>query len=1210
SFALLEKLSAADDAGERLRVQVAALYRWTDRMEAARFEHLDEQIEGRDKLTRTELAAKHESLREQVLRDLASRLADAAPQAAAGLQPWLVAERLTLDVRLERDIVENAWELLESVPVAVEAKEATIANQLQLALRVRLVRLLMNRAARENAPAAEGERLLAYLDKQIAAPADKVGFGLDARLAKYQLLVALDRPKALAEQLAIWSRGTDRPDMWQRSLAYVQAELGKLAEAVALLQPLAAADVLSADDHRALARWHQALKQDAEYHQSLVAAWRQLDEWQLRDMVRQQLAPWQNTNGPSPGALDPQLFDVLTALFAKSNSPHEHVSHVRELYEASRDFRLLAALAEAVVGQSAGRVYPFLVQLDRTLDVVDREATASELLAEIDKVRERAATPVDRRALDLLEMLVERRAAELLNQPGPHAERAAGALARAMQHEWTAGEAREMARMLADLGAIAQSALSQRRAAALRELLRVAAGDPQARLLVAHALTESLRDDGRRDEAILELEPALVEHREANGGRRTSDAIDSLGLLATLYEASENFVQAEDLLTRELPQAANPSVARSIRQRIVEVHLAALISAGRTSLGTGRSLYEALRDSLAKQASEAKDQDSRRHAIDKWCRTLRIAKDHTYLVEAGTQPGVDAVAFGREQFPAIIARQIDSRQDLVHDVAHVIRHTAGPRAALEFYLTQIEAEPTWLARRGDDGWRSFAHDLARWANEEGVKGNLGDLEPRLLAIVLRELRRELCTQNNRRREFAHRGYSYFWQEKTDDFARVAEEVLAEEPDSLGRVRFIADYLHDGIDRPARAIEILLDMHRRQRLDSDGLSQLITWLQQADRYGESIALLEPLVKRDPDMIRYRVLLMNAYFHTEQPAALQALLAATEQHFRADSRWNEHVAYVLGESCLENRLFPRAIQFYGEAIAMRREALGGRVARERTLAQYLVDRAYAHLGESATQAAVDDACEAIVVWGISRDGIRRRNFRTDWQTGESVHLVEVLRDVLTAAPDLPAYMSSLDKQVEAEGQDRPIVQQVLGEVLLARGEAEAARTQLAIARELSPQDPAILRKLVEAYDALQQPVEAAEQAYTVAALAHRDLDLWANLAERLDKLEQPVEAERARTTLVEVMPHETEGHSRLAEIRQAQDRWTDATVHWRHVARLRSLEPTGLLRLAAAQLHLKDHAAAAQTLKELDTTDWPARFQAELKEQLPKLRASLP
>jgi hypothetical protein len=111
----------------------------------------------------------------------------------------------------------------------------------------------------------------------------------------------------------------------------------------------------------------------------------------------------------------------------------------------------------------------------------------------------------------------------------------------------------------------------------------------------------------------------------------------------------------------------------------------------------------------------------------------------------------------------------------------------------------------------------------------------------------------------------------------------------------------------------------------------------------------------------------------------------------------------------------------------------------------------------------------------------------------------------------------------------------------------------------------------------------------------------------LAERLDKLEQPVEAERALTSLVEVLPTETEGHTKLAEIRQSQERWDEAIEHWQHVARIRKLEPAGLLGLAAAQIHQKQRAAAEKTLRELETNDWPARFHDELRQkELPKLR----
>ncbi len=125
-----------------------------------------------------------------------------------------------------------------------------------------------------------------------------------------------------------------------------------------------------------------------------------------------------------------------------------------------------------------------------------------------------------------------------------------------------------------------------------------------------------------------------------------------------------------------------------------------------------------------------------------------------------------------------------------------------------------------------------------------------------------------------------------------------------------------------------------------------------------------------------------------------------------------------------------------------------------------------------------------------------------------------------------------------------------------------------------------------------------------------LDRRNVDLWVRLAERLEKLEQPVEAERARTSLVEMLPEETEGHARLAEIRQSQDRWDEVIEHWRHVARLRKLEPAGLLGLAAAQIHQQQRSAAEATLRELETTEWPERVQKQLREeQLPKLREAI-
>jgi hypothetical protein len=38
----------------------------------------------------------------------------------------------------------------------------------------------------------------------------------------------------------------------------------------------------------------------------------------------------------------------------------------------------------------------------------------------------------------------------------------------------------------------------------------------------------------------------------------------------------------------------------------------------------------------------------------------------------------------------------------------------------------------------------------------------------------------------------------------------------------------------------------------------------------------------------------------------------------------------------------------------------------------------------------------------------------------------------------------------------------------------------------------------------------------------------------------------------------------------------------------------MEPTGLLRLAAAQVHEKQWAAAAETVRQLSAKPWPSRF----------------
>jgi hypothetical protein len=75
---------------------------------------------------------------------------------------------------------------------------------------------------------------------------------------------------------------------------------------------------------------------------------------------------------------------------------------------------------------------------------------------------------------------------------------------------------------------------------------------------------------------------------------------------------------------------------------------------------------------------------------------------------------------------------------------------------------------------------------------------------------------------------------------------------------------------------------------------------------------------------------------------------------------------------------------------------------------------------------------------------------------------------------------------------------------------------------------------------------------------------------------------------------MLPAESESHAMLAEIRQEQNRWSDAIHEWQRVSEIRKLEPTGLLKLAAAQIHQKEWQAAIETIRKLRAREWPSRF----------------
>ena len=200
-----------------------------------------------------------------------------------------------------------------------------------------------------------------------------------------------------------------------------------------------------------------------------------------------------------------------------------------------------------------------------------------------------------------------------------------------------------------------------------------------------------------------------------------------------------------------------------------------------------------------------------------------------------------------------------------------------------------------------------------------------------------------------------------------------------------------------------------------------------------------------------------------------------------------------------------------------------------------------------------------------------------------------------------------IAHLDQQAEQTGQDSAVIRKALGRVLLNIKETEKAIPQLKLAIDLQPTDSETHQKLIEAFDKAGRKAEAAQQMIARLDFDRHNLEAYKQLAKRLQS--NDAMAERAATSLIEAAPLEAEHHQALAELRQEQDRWDDAIDHWRHVAELRKLEPTGLVNLATAQVHEKEWDDAKVTIKKLNQREWPSRFNT-LDSQIRKLQKQLP
>jgi tetratricopeptide (TPR) repeat protein len=520
AFSLVRQLTDAEDPIARLTAEIAAVHRLTDRFAQARFDARAKAIDHPEKLTRTQLREGRAKALRLAREGLADRLREAARTAPPELARWVDIEATYLDVISGRDLDragQQCWKLLGDAP-------RPETSPLDAILQRRSLATLLNLAARKNAPPGLADRVMKWLEGAARSEPDQPRW----KQSQYQLLVALDRPKDLEKRLRQWIDAGDPGSPWRLTLGYLLAEQGRLAEAIGLLEAVLAGAALRGAELRLLADWYSATNRREDHDRAMIDAFKTVEEGRLDNWLSRKLWPWQrrdrSTPPPPPRELDPQVPPAFAALLEKSPRPGNYLRQLRDAYQATGDFRLLAGLADSMVGHTAGQVYSFLQGMSDVLSPIGDEATVDSIADQIAKVRGRAKTATDQRALDLLEMFVQRRAAELKNQPGPHAARALASLRRAWKREWSPGERPLLAGLLASLGRMPDPQLAEEQVRQLESLHREAVAGSSDRLQIAHELARVLWSYSRRDAAIDLLTAALDEYQAASGGVLPSDA--------------------------------------------------------------------------------------------------------------------------------------------------------------------------------------------------------------------------------------------------------------------------------------------------------------------------------------------------------------------------------------------------------------------------------------------------------------------------------------------------------------------------------------------------------------------------------------------------------------------------------------------------------------------------------------------------------------
>lgn len=1251
AFSWLPKLSEGR-TGTRMMTILPALYRLSDQMISQRYQTALKDVDHETKANRIAYRKKKSELYRAARAGYLQRLADVMVESDDWLAAWMKIEHIYLSIRQGNDLKGQARVVRDFIgdapperklpatqdvadpqpdPAADSGETVTPEEQVKLAalqqeqlrtqhdesirdffaglLRHRYVLTAAHLSTRRDTTNVIADSLLKYVDAGIAknpvpdhgsaesetdtparhesndtpegaggpvppAVQTRTARNLNWKSAKYRLLIALDRPAELERDLTTWIREDRETAPWRLSLARLLAEQGRLDEAVRLYKAVEHADELRPSEYRALSDWYLALDNQVEYESAKFMYYATMSENGVNQLLNRQLQRYQATDGSAPATLDTDILLMVRALLEKSEYPSNYINQVRALYATTKDFRLFRSVPIAALGQTAGHTYNMVSNCQYAFSAVMEEATVDEIVELLRATRDAAESEVDQRALDLLEVVAERRAVELQNQSGPHVRPMLAALKRAFDHEWADGEHSMMMNFLSNLGRMPQDELAEEQQRQMKQLYAWSEAGTFDRLQMANLYVNTLWNYGSQATALVEMEAAIAEFEAASGNKWPQEANGILDGYLRKLQQKGRYADVEKIILDHLTRTRNLVQLTYFENRLDKLYYDALSNGAQVSLGKGEVLYRAYLARLLKRLETADDN----LAWQLVGKTLEILKHARRLKWADANP--DSRSFAYERVPELLQRSTNNYRNILGAAGNHVREFFGATEAIPYMLDRIDQDPARFRYRNDDAWNHHASSLGGWLYHviHTEKRTLPeDLDARLLKFALAELRRDLTSHQQRGRYFYGHNYGYFWEAHRADFLRETEAVLADRKESGDAVAWIAAYLYQ-ISELDRCIEIMFEAHRAGRLTDNHIHTLVSYLHFKKRYGESVPLLEGLVERSPNNLGHRTSLMFTYFKVDRKNQMMALLDATHEYFHKENRWAESAMYQLASACSNCELWERSATYYSDAIMERRRTNPTTAAGDGTLSSYYSQQAEAYLQLGRTRDAVEAAAGGIVSWG------RNHNYRNN--------AVNVLVSILNRATDRDDYVAWLDKEAERTQQDRPIVRKALGMAYQQKGEYAKAAAQLKIAAELQPGDAATHTALISCYDSLKDAPAAITATLAFLQLDRRNVDTYTRLGQRLkaDTRQQ----ERAYTGMVEMKPNEADSHTRLAEIRQRQDRWDAAIDHWKHVVRIRSLEPTGLVGLITAEIHEQRFADARRNVKKLAETDWPQRF----------------